>query len=134
MNASQMYDIWYMELIALLDVLRLARPDVVEISRAWRLLDTMDTRVTRRTLFGEAKQHYSAINDVITSKSLESAKQYLTDNGGGGYVTKYYTIVVDCISSLPTDVENDCWERMARLNSRCAPNSLLVSDASEGSA
>jgi hypothetical protein len=130
MNASQKYDVWYLELLALLDVLRKASPNVIEISRAWRLLDTMDTGATRRMLFGEAKLHYNAINDVIASRSLESARQYLTDNGGEGYVSKYYTIVVECISSLPTDVENDCWERMSRLNSRCAPMSLLDSEGS----
>jgi hypothetical protein len=123
-NQSQKHDIWYIELLALLSVLRTASPDVVEISRTWRLLDTMDTTIVRRALFNEATQHHGALKAIIDSRSMEEAKTYLSENGGGEYVAKYYKVVVDCIASLPSGIEDDCWNRLEQINSRCAPSTL----------
>lgn len=110
---------WFDELIALLTVIAAAAPNVTDIRRLKTFLDTMDTVLLRRTIFGEAQQHYAGLASIIESRSLEVAKDYLDSKGAGALVSKYYATVVTCIASLPGDVEEDCWQRLQQMNQYC---------------
>jgi hypothetical protein len=117
-------DLWYDDLTALLGVIKEAVPSAAVIARSTKFLDVMDTAFLRWTMFAEAKNHHAGLEAIIQHRSLPVAKEYLNANGGpaaGSIVTKYYEAVVSCIDALSDDTKEECWRRMAKMNTYCSP-------------